>query len=370
MQIEKCIIIFTLAIYNVTCFCQVKNKTELLERSKNYYNNLKVFSVNTLGKVKPPVAEDTSISRDRCIINNQTKEKLFLLPNKNYGIFIRGIKEYWVDLDSSIYRYTKGKDRQYTAYNRTYQFYPFVEIGEFFDRLNNKNLSFAETDKEFILSNSSYLCEFRKNNFSIKRVAEFGYDKKYKSSWYKETNFSECVENDTLAASYINTAVDIVSLANNEKEYWSKEKHIAPTTFDRSIFDNNNLNAVNYKGVVIKNKVIFLDFFYSSCIPCYKSHPLVNKLYENRDSNFLVVGIDPMLSDTLHIQQFLTRFDIKHPVIIGQDALEISRMPGIVNGYPTFLVVDLNGKVLEYWNGHSESFLKGIERKYLNKKSK
>ena len=75
-----------------------------------------------------------------------------------------------------------------------------------------------------------------------------------------------------------------------------------------------------------------------------------------------------MLSDTLHIQQFLDRFSIKHPVVIGEDALKISRIPGVVSGYPTFLVIDLDGKVLEYKNGHSEKFIKDIERKYLNKK--
>src|SRR4030095_5198526 len=106
----------------------------------------------------------------------------------------------------------------------------------------------------------------------------------------------------------------------------------------------------------------------SSCIPCYKSHPLVNKLYEDRDSNFLIIGIDPVLSDTLHINQFLERFNITHPVIIGEDAFQISQIPGVVNGYPTFLVIDIDGKVLEYWNGHSEKFLRDIEKKYLNKK--
>jgi len=366
MQIKKCVIIFNLVIYSTTCFCQVKNKAELLDRARNYYSNLKIFSVNILEKFKPPVAEDTSISRDRCIINNQANEKLFLFPDKNSGIFIMGIKEYWIDLDSNIYRYTKGKDRKHTAYNTRYQFFPFVEIVEFFDRLNNKSLSFAETDTEFILRNNSYLCEFRKIDFSIKRFAKFGYEKKYKGSWYEETNFSECVESDTLAASYINKAVEIVSLSDNEREYWTKKKYSAPATFDRSILNKKNMRIVNNNGESFDKRIIFLDFFYASCIPCYKSHPLVNKLHENSDSNFLVIGVDPDLSDTLHIDQFLERFGIKHPVIIGEDALQISRIPGVVHGYPTFLVIDKNGEVLEYKNGHSEKFLRDIGKKYLN----
>lgn len=347
-------------------YCQITSKNEVLKASKSYYESLKIFSVNVLEKLRPPIAEDTSISRVRCFVNNQANGKLFLWPKKNYGTFIMGLKEYSIDLDSNIYKYTKTKDRKYTAY-KIYQYYPFVEIVEFFDRLSNKSLSFTETDTEFILSNNSYLCEFRKIDFSIKRFAEFGYEKKYKGSWYKETNFSKCVENDTLAASYINKAVEIVSSGDNE-EYWTKKKHVVPISFDRSILNKRNLRIVNNNGESFDNKIIFLDFFYSSCIPCYKSHPLVNKLYENRDSNFLIIGIDPVLSDTLHINQFLERFNITHPVIIGEDAFQISQIPGVVNGYPTFLVIDIDGKVLKYWNGHSEKFLRDIEKKYLNKK--
>ncbi len=212
------------------------------------------------------------------------------------------------------------------------------------------------------------MCEFKKSNFSVKRFTEFGYDKKYKSSWYKETNFSECIENDTLTETYINKAIEIVSSGDNE-EYWTERKPVAPISFDRSILSKKNLRIVNGNVESFDNKIIFLDFFYSSCIPCYKSHPLINKLYENRDSNFIVIGIDPMLSDTLHINQFLERFNIKHPVLIGEYAFQISQIPNVVNGYPTFLVIDEDGKVLEYHNRHSEKFLRDIEKKYLNKKT-
>ena len=367
MRVSYYFLITAIFISNF-CFCQIRSKTELINASKKYYQGLKIFSINVLEKRKPPVAEDTAISRVSCLIDNQNQSMLFLPVKKNYGIFIMGLKEYWIDLDSNIYRYTKAKDRKFTAYNKSHQFYPFVEIDNFFSRISMKILSLSETSTEYILSNNSYLYEFRKNNFSIKKFVEFGYEKKYKGSWYQETNFNECVDNDTLAASYINKAVEIVSMSDNEKDYWSKKKHIAPTTFDRSVFDNTNLRIVNYKDIVIENKIIFLDFFYSSCIPCYKSHPSVNKLFEKGDGNFIVIGIDPMLSDTLHIKQFLERFDIKHPVIIGEGARQISQIPGVVNGYPTFLVIDIDGKVLEYRNGHSENFFRDIEKKYFNKK--
>jgi len=282
-------------------------------------------------------------------------------------MFISQSNEYVIDLEKKSYIYTRNKDRKHTAYNKTHRFYPFVEVNEFFNRIVNKKLSTSETNTEYILSNDSYIYEFRKSDYSIKRFAKFGYDKKYKGSWYEETNFSECAENDTLAAEYISKAVEIISLNDNE-QFLSEKKHTAPVMFDRSVFNKKDLRIVNGNIENIDKMIIFIDFFYSSCIPCYKSHPLVNKLYENRDNNFMVIGVDPMLSDTLHIQQFLERFNIRHPVVIGHDALQISRIPGIVNGYPTFLLIDINGKVLEYRNGHSEKFLRDIEKIYLNKK--
>lgn len=283
-------------------------------------------------------------------------------------MFISQSNEYIIDLEKKSYIYTNNKDRKHTAYNKSHQFYPFVEVNDFFNRINNENLSISETNTEYILRGNSQLYEFRKSDYSIKRFAKFGYEKKYKGSWYEETNFSECVANDTIAAAYINKAVEIISMDDN-KQYWSEKKHTVPVMFDRSVFNKKDLRIVNGNLENIDKKIIFIDFFYSSCIPCYKSHPLVNKLYENRDSNFMVIGIDSMLSDTLHIQQFLERFDIRHPVVIGHDALQISKIPGLVNGYPTFLLIDIKGKVLEYRNGHSEKYLKGIEQNYLKKKS-
>lgn len=371
MQIRTWVVSFSLIVINTTCICQVITKSDLLDRSRNYYSKLNIFSVNILEKLKPPVAEDTTVSRFRCFIDNVSDNKLFLPSTKNNGILILGSEEYWVDLDSNIYRYTKTKDRKYTSYKKRYQFYPFVKVLDFFGRLRNINLSLTEIDSAFVLSNDSYLCEFRKSDFSIKRFVKFGYENKYKASWYEETNFSECVDNDSKTKELLTKTIEVVSSNANEKEYWVKKSHAAPITFGRSVFLNGNLSISNKGQFEIENKIIFLDFFYANCIPCYKSHPLVNELYEKRDSNFIVIGVDPDLSDTLHIDQFLERFKIKHPVIIGYDAVALSQLPGVVNGYPTFLLIDTDGKILEYHNGHSEKFLRSIEKKYLsNKKTK
>jgi len=349
-------------------FCQDINKEKLIVASEKYYQGLQIFSINIVEKIKPSISEDTAISRFRCLINNLKSSKLFLPSKKDIGILIVGSKEYLVNLDENRYDATKEKDRKYTAYNKRYRFYPYVETSNFFNRIKKENLTFSETETVYILGGSSYRYEFNKTNYSLKKVIEQGYDKKYNGGWYKETDFDPCVENDSLAESYVDRAIEIISQNNNEVVF-TGEKHEAPKIFDRSILNKKNLRIVNNNGESFDNKIIFLDFFYSSCIPCYKSHPLVNELYENRDSNFIVIGIDPVLSDTLHINQFLERFNIKHSVIIGEDAFQISQIPAVVNGYPTFLVIDVDGKVLEYRNGHSEKFLRDIEKKYLNKKA-
>ena len=358
---------FLFVLVGQTNYCQINSKSEILKASRLYYESLKIFSVIVVEKFKPPVSEDTSIARHRCVINRTSGDKLFLGSKSNKGMFISNQNEFLIDLDENSYQQVKNKDRRFTAYSKLHQFYPFVDVGDFFSRISNRSLWISETSTEYILSNNSYLCEFRKSDFSIKRFAKSGFEKKYNGSWYEETSFSECTISDTLTENYIGDAKEIISFGENEKHVVEK-KHISAMFFDRSFF-RNDLKIANKEIGDISNKIIFLDFFYSSCIPCYKSHPLVNKLHENSDSNFIVIGVDPMLSDTLHIQQFLDRFDIKHPVVIGEDALKLSRIPGIVSGYPTFLIVDLHGKVLEYKNGHSEKFLKDIERKYLNKRN-
>ena len=360
-------VITIIAFLATSSFSQSRNKQQILDASEKYYLRLQVFSINILEKIKPSISVDTTISKFRCFINNLKLIKIFLPSKKDMGILVIGHKEYLINLDESKFDIIREKDRKYTAYHKRYRLYPYVERIDFFSKLRKENLSVSESDAMYLLTGTSSRYEFDKTDYSLKKVIEYGYDKKYNSEWYKETNFSSCVENDSLCESYVERAIDIISKDKRESSFAS-EMHIVPKTFDRSILNEKRLRIINDSITNLRDKIIFLDFFYSSCIPCYKSHPLVNGLHENSDSNFIVIGVDPMLSDTLHINQFLERFNIKHPVIIGNDALEISRLPGVVNGYPTFLVIDKDGKVLEYQNGHSEKFLREIERKYLNKK--
>jgi len=114
-----------------------------------------------------------------------------------------------------------------------------------------------------------------------------------------------------------------------------------------------NLKMIDINGNTIspentKEKVVVLNFWFTSCKPCISEIPELNEVYEKykNDTNVVFASITYDKQDK--VNSFLKKFPIKYPVV--SNAKEICDLFKIT-GYPTNIIIDKNGNYFDYISG-------------------
>ncbi len=102
--------------------------------------------------------------------------------------------------------------------------------------------------------------------------------------------------------------------------------------------------------------VILLDFWYSSCYPCMKTIPEINKLYDHfKGQKVAVYGvniIDDEIVNKSRIEKYVRNNPMHYQTIMADNKLYASWVP---NGYPTLLILDRNFNLIHENTGFSEN---------------
>jgi thiol-disulfide isomerase/thioredoxin len=131
-----------------------------------------------------------------------------------------------------------------------------------------------------------------------------------------------------------------------------------------SLLEENLARIVNGKIESIKKKTVLLDFFYQGCLPCVKSYPYVNSLYNSRGSDLVVIGVDQLLSDTSTIDKYIEKYNLQYPILIGQPAAFLTQYFKL-SSFPTFIVLDPDGRIIEFGDGFTKSSFKKLTKRLL-----
>lgn len=360
LRILWLISISILIISTISVQAQINNKEQLLKASAEYYASLKNFSIIIFDISKTSIAEDTSTSVYYCYFNKDANKTIFSTSGES-EIYMVSDKMYSINRVDSSYYQIKSKEKNNTVYLQFFNHLPIIEKGDFFENISKEHLIFKETDDYYLLMNFNKLYKFRKYNYSLACIINTKQDYEHGGTSYKRVELKECRPSD---AEYKNqfTISDLMIAGVRNKKNIKKERL---SFFNRELLKGPPNNLLN-NNIPFPGKLVLLDIFYESCYPCIRSLPLVTDLYENRDSTFIVIGVDSNPRDSLNIKRFLERYAINYPVFIGQTAVAIENSLKI-SLWPTFVLVDQNGRVLERCEGESESFFKRIKKKYLSK---
>ena len=97
-------------------------------------------------------------------------------------------------------------------------------------------------------------------------------------------------------------------------------------------------------------KVVVLDFYFTTCIPCQYYSPQVNLAYENygcNDANVIFMGIDYQNTDA-EVMAYDQTYNIHYPSISGKDGGGNGVVSAYgVSGFPTFYVIDSTRIIIE-----------------------
>ena len=113
----------------------------------------------------------------------------------------------------------------------------------------------------------------------------------------------------------------------------------------------------------LKGKYTLLTYWFSSCYYCIKSMPTLQRMHQDLASqDFQVVGVNPVDIDPIAIEAFLKKQNITYP-----NTTEIENILGAYEpaSYPTYILLDKDGKVLEMQQGYDPKALERMVRKHV-----
>jgi thiol-disulfide isomerase/thioredoxin len=108
----------------------------------------------------------------------------------------------------------------------------------------------------------------------------------------------------------------------------------------------------------VRDSIILLDFFYTTCVPCVSAVPEINKLYlRNKDKGVLMLGVDPFSSDWPNLNELVMEKGLQYPIVKTSQDLVLEY--GVTN-YPRMLIIK-NGVIVRIIYGFSKDLNKSLQ---------
>ena len=140
------------------------------------------------------------------------------------------------------------------------------------------------------------------------------------------------------------------------------EDYVPLTEEDYKLLENGKI-APEIKGKIFpdyqkevtlkSDKILILDFWYTSCMPCIKTIPVLNQIQKEYGDYVQVIGINPIENEEKHIDKinaFLNRTPIDYPILLLDEIPEELN----IRAYPTLYIIGEDGKVKFSEIGSSE----------------
>jgi peroxiredoxin len=125
-------------------------------------------------------------------------------------------------------------------------------------------------------------------------------------------------------------------------------------------------NMVSLKD--FRGKIVFVDFWATTCVPCRKSLPELAELDKKyRDKGLVILGLsvdDPDSFDNKYVSEFKDKYKVEYP-ILRADAKMMKDYLGVKEAFlPTLVIIDREGKIVDihvgFDPGGPEKALKGL----------
>jgi peroxiredoxin len=181
---------------------------------------------------------------------------------------------------------------------------------------------------------------------------------------YNEWNLKN-IEFDKVSSADLGSEVDYAlktyayKKQTNDSEETSKPLAIgtAAPDFSAMSFQDEKLFSLNNQ----KGKIIVMDFFYMSCMPCIKAIPELVKLKEDYgDRGVMVSGInsvDTGKNKTGRLAEFIRLNHINYPIILPRSKIDSLYK---INAYPTLYVISAEGNIVFSGTGYSKNFYNSL----------
>jgi thiol-disulfide isomerase/thioredoxin len=193
-----------------------------------------------------------------------------------------------------------------------------------------------------------YHCNFRNSkNYTIGISNDEG------ETWRFTTLFNETIKFDQLLEnipSLDHSFAKIIDENFGKRINYKVGKIIPP--FNYTDIRGNEISSESLRG-----KAIVLNFWSTSCAPCIKEIPELNKLTEKYDAENVKFIAPAVLTDReMLINQFLSQKPFLYDIVI------VNADDFVISSYPTHVIINQNHEVKEIITGYSEENIQKLEQ--------
>ncbi len=156
--------------------------------------------------------------------------------------------------------------------------------------------------------------------------------------------FTGCNSNDEAK-----TIVDDSSSFEQLKKQ-SNKTYSLKTTDDKTI--TLSIENETIKSKQLNGKYLLVNFWATWCPPCIKEIPVFNKLYEKYKDKFEIVAVlYEKNKDKKELDEFIKKYDIKFPVVVGDENFRLAKYFNDVKKVPESYLYDTQGKYIRSYIG-------------------
>lgn len=200
-------------------------------------------------------------------------------------------------------------------------------------------------------------------NKTTKTITKRTYQAKYKDQIQKNHWLINNIVFDRLKNS------DFENRVGKYLETFKTEEYKPLTEADYKLLNNGTIAPTltgklfpDYEKLVQpgNDRILILDFWYTSCMPCVKTIPHLNRLKEKYSDKIDILGINPVENQEKHkekITNFLKQTPMDYPILIVEKVPEAYN----IRAYPTLYVLDKEGKVRFSKLGLSENIYEELD---------
>ena len=125
-------------------------------------------------------------------------------------------------------------------------------------------------------------------------------------------------------------------------------------SFSLKSLDGKVIRLEDYRG-----HPVLLDFWATWCYPCRVAAPMVEEFYQrHKDEGLIAIGIN-MDDDPSNVYAYVKQAGTSYPVVVGASGSVASDFQ--VEGLPTFVLIDPEGRLVDRWDGFSPALIRQWE---------
>ena len=99
------------------------------------------------------------------------------------------------------------------------------------------------------------------------------------------------------------------------------------------------------------SKVVFLEFFQTTCQPCIAEIPHLNSLQKKFDDKLKIIAVHVGSASRVEIEDFIKKYEISYDVVVAGDIKKLFSQACEVTGTPEIYVYDSNTHYIKRYIG-------------------